>query len=220
MAPSASASAGAPPAVPPIPSATGLLPTDPALYKTIADIGSGLEASGSKNNRPSLPNPYISGAKAILPSSDNKRWSHTDLASEYEPISENNLYKCPFTNCNYQPRQNLDSVCTHVRRHLNVAIQCHFCTKIYWSSKGWLKHMRDVHKDSKLVPANYGKEKVAPRQDILEESMAAYGVTLQEEQAGLAAAPLPTGDYDVEPEHTMDYETEEDSSDIQVVGSD
>ena len=220
-APSASASTGAPTTAPPKPSDSGLLPTDPALYKTIPDIGSGSEAPGSKSIRPSLLNPYISGAKVILPSSDNKRWSHTGLASEYEPISENELYKCPFTNCDYQPRQNLDSVCTHVHRHLNVAIQCHFCTKIYWSSEGWLKHTRDVHKDSKPVPANYGKEKVVPRQDVLTESMAAYGIALQEERAGLAAAPsLPATNYELEPEHTMDYQTEEDSSDVQVVGSD
>ena len=66
---------------------------------------------------------------------------------------------------------------------------------------------------------DYGKEKVAPRQDILKESMAAYGIALQEEQAGLAAAPsLPVTDYDVEPEHTMEYQTED--SDVQIVGSD
>ena len=142
------------------------------------------------------------------------------LALEYEPISENKLYKCPFTNCDYQPRQNLDSVCTHVRHHLNVAIQCHFCMKIYWSSEGWLKHTRDVHKESKPVPADYRKEKVAPRQEVLKESMAAYGVALQKEQAGLAAAPsLATTDYDLEPEHMMDYQTEDDSSDVQMVGS-
>ena len=219
---SASASASGPPTAPPKSVASGLLPTDPALYKTIPDIGSGSEAPGSRSLRPSLLNPYISGAKAILPSSDNKRWSRTGLASEYEPISVNELYKCPFTNCDYQPRQNLDSVCTRVRHHLNVAIQCHFCSKIYWSSEGWLKHTHEVYKESKPVPANYGKERVAPHQDILKESMAAYGIALQEERAGLEAAPsLPATDYDLEPEHTMDYQTEEmeEDSDIQVVGS-
>ena len=179
-------------------------------------------APGSRSLRSTLPTPYISGAKAILPSSDNKRWFRTRLASEYEPISVNELYKCPFTNCDYQPRQNLDSVCTHVHCHLNVAIQCHFCSKIYWSSEGWLKHTREVHKESKPVPADYGKERAAPRQDILKESMAAYGIALQEERAGLAAAPsLPATDYDLEPEHTMDYQTEEteEDPDIQVVRS-
>ena len=218
--PSTIASTSAPTAAPPKPPTSGLLPMDPALYKTIPDIGSGSEAPGSKSICPSLPNPYISGANAILPSLDDKRWSHTGLASEYEPISENELYKCPFTNCDYQPRQNLDSVCTHVRHHLNVAIQCHFCNKIYWSSEGWLKHTRDVHKESKPVLADYGKERAAPCQDILKESMAAYGIALQEERAGLAMAPsLPATDYDLEPEHTMDYQMEEDSSDVQVVGS-
>ena len=58
--------------------------------------------------------------------------------------------------------------------------------------------------------------------DILKESMAAYGIALQEERAGLVTAPsLPATDYDLEPEHTMDYQTEEteEDPDIQVVGS-
>ena len=70
------------------------------------------------------------------------------------------------------------------------------------------------------MPADYRKEKVAPRQDILKESMAAYNIALQEEQAGLAAAPtLPATDYDVEPEHTIKYQSTEDS-DVQIVRSD
>ena len=199
-----------------IPPITPLLPTDPSMYKT---FGSRSEAPGPKGTWPALPNPYVSGAKAVFPSSDNCIWSHTGLASEYEPSIENDLYKCPFENCDYQPHQNLDSVCTHVCHHLNVAIQCHYCSKIYWSSEGWLKHTGEVHKDSKPVPVDYGKEKEAPRQDILKESMSAYRIALQEEQAGLAAAPsLPTTDYDVEPEHTMEYQTED--SDVQIFGSD
>ena len=201
------------------PLATPLLPIDCAMYKTLLDFGSGSEAPGPKGTRPALPNPYVSGAKAVLPSSDSHRWSHTGLASEYEPSIENDLYKCPFEHCDYQPHQNLDSVSTHVRCHLNVAIQCHYCSKIYWSSEGWLKHMREVHKELKPVPVDYGKKKVAPRQDILKESMSAYGIALQEEQAGLAAAPsLPVRDYSVKPEHTMEYQTKD--SDVQIVGSD
>ena len=52
--------------------------------------------------------------------------------------------------------------------------------------------------------------------------MAAYGIALPEERAGLVTAPsLPATDYDLEPEHTMDYQTEEteEDPDIQVVGS-
>ena len=141
------------------PPATPLLQTNLAMYKTIPDFGSGSEAPGPKGTRPALPNPYVSWAKAVLPSSDSHRWSCTGLASEYEPSIENDLYKCPFEHCDYKPRQNLDSVCTHVCHHLNVAIQCHYCSKIYWSSEGRLKHTREAHKESKPVPVNYGKEK-------------------------------------------------------------
>ena len=217
-APTATAPALAPAST--IPPVAPLLPTDPSLYKMLPDFGSGSEAPGPKGTRPALPNPYVSRAKAVLPYLDSCRWSRTGLASEYKTSIENNLYKCPFESCDYQPHQNLDSVCTHVHCHLNVAIQCHYCSKIYWSSKGWLKHTREVHKNSKPLPADYGKEKVAPHQDILKESMAAYNIAFQEEQAGLAAAPtLPTADCNVESEHTMEYQTTEDS-DVQVVGSD
>ena len=196
-----------PPPASSIPTPTSLLPSDPSSYKTIPDFGSGSEAPSTKSTRPSLPNPYISGAKVILPSLDNCQWSCTSLASEYEPTIKDDLYKCPFENYDYQPCQNLDSVCTHIRRHLNVAIQCHYCTKIYWSSEGWLKHTREAHKDLKPVPADYGKERSVPQQDILKESMAAYNIALIEEKAGLAAAPsLPSVDYDVEPEHTMEFQ--------------
>ena len=215
--PSTSAPTPAPVPSSTIPPVAPLLPTDPSLYKMIPDFGSGSEAPGPKGPRPALPSPYVSGAKAILPASDSRHWSRTGLASEYEPSIVNDLYKCPFESCDYQPGQNLDSVYTHVQRHLNVAIQCHYCSKMYWSSEGWLKHTREVHKDSKPVPVDYGKEKVAPHPDILKESMAAYNIALEEEKASLAAAPtLPSTDYDIEPEHTMEYQTTEDS-DVQII---
>ena len=79
-----------------------------------------------------------------------------------------------------------------------------------------MKHTREVHKDFNPVPVDYGK-KVAPLPDILKDSMEAHNITLEEEKAGLAAAPtLPATDYGIEPEHTMEYQTTEDS-DVQVV---
>ena len=215
--PSTLASTTAPAPSSSIPPVAPLLPTDPSLYKTIPDFGSGSEAPGPKGTRPALPSPYVSGAKAILPASDNRQWSCTSLASEYEPSIVNDLYKCPFESCDYQPRQNLDSVCTHVRCHLNVAIQCHYCSKIYWSSEGWLKHTREVHKDSKPVPVDYGKEKVAP---LSQYSKGEHGSLQHRSRRGkgwFGSSPHSSStDYDIEPEHTMEYQTTEDS-DVQIV---
>ena len=77
---------------------------DPAMYKTLPDLGSGSEAPGPKGAQPALPNPYVSGAKAVLPSLDSCRWSRTGLASEYEPSIELglSLYTCPLPlECGY-----------------------------------------------------------------------------------------------------------------------
>ena len=63
-----------------------------------------------------------------------------------------NEYSCPFSKCNYTPRQKLDLVCTHIRLHLNIGIGCHYCGKGYWSAEGWKRHCRNIHPDLPKVP--------------------------------------------------------------------
>ena len=61
--PSTLAPTAAAPTTSAAPLATPLLPTDPAMYKTLPDFRSGSEAPGPKGTQPALPNPYVSGAK-------------------------------------------------------------------------------------------------------------------------------------------------------------
>ena len=97
------------------PLATAPLPTDPKAFLMTPDISSGSEAVGTRGPRASLPNPYATGARTIQPGSDQKRWSQTGLAKEFNPKFEDGIYHCPFPHCDYTPRQNIDSVCTHIR---------------------------------------------------------------------------------------------------------
>ena len=139
------------------------------------------------------------------------------MADEYNPPLVDELYSCPFPTCKFQPRQNIDTVCAHIRRHLYISIKCHHCPKLYWGSEGWLKHTRDVHKGLAPVPADYGNEKPSVPQDIIKEAALAYDIATEEEIKGATAAKsLPREDFDVEPEHSMEYITE-DSSEAQVI---
>ena len=97
------------------PLATAPLPTDPKAFLTTPDIGSGSETFGTCGPWASLPNPYAAGACTIWPGSDQKRWSRTGLAKEFNPKFDDDVYHCPFPCCDYTPRQIIDSMCTHIR---------------------------------------------------------------------------------------------------------
>ena len=45
-----------------------------------------------------------------------------------------------------------------------------------WGSEGWLKHTREVHKNTPPVPATYGQERPPSPQDIIKEAMDAYKI--------------------------------------------
>ena len=101
-------------------------------------------------------------------------------------------------------------MCTHIPRHLNISLQCHYCTKLYWGSEGWLKHTREVHKNTPPVPATYGQERPPSPQDIVKEAMDTYEIATQEENEALKGAhkhPLP--DFSIEPKFKEVEVTEE-----------
>ena len=87
----------------PVPSTSGDLPMDPQAFLTTPDIGSGSETIGAHGPQPSLPNPYAAGACAIRPGLDQKCWSCTGFAKEFNPKFEDDLYHCPFPRCDYTP---------------------------------------------------------------------------------------------------------------------
>ena len=171
-----SGATAAPPKAPPVPVppvnviASSLLPKNPAAYQTTPIEGSGLEVTSGPKGPSATGTPYSTCAKGILPSSDQRRWSRTGLADEYNPVLADDVYSCPFPQCPFQPRQNIDTVCAHIRRHLNISIKCHHCPKLYWGSEGWLKHARDVHKGLAPVPADYGKEQPSVPRDLIQEA--------------------------------------------------
>ena len=74
-----------------------------------------------------------SNAVAFKPSMDQRHWSRTGLAADYQPckMEGDENYSCPFPLCNFAPRQKFDAVATHIRRHLNIAIQCHYCNRLF-----------------------------------------------------------------------------------------
>ena len=103
---------------------------------------------GSESERANgnFPSAEISKAVGFKPCGNPKRWSRTGLANDYEPKRvEGEIYSCPFPLCNYTPKQKFDAVATHIRRHLNIASQCHYCDKLFWSCAGWTKHCSTTH---------------------------------------------------------------------------
>ena len=147
--PVASSTSGAPPSATPSQQPPGwkfmptsLVPVDPSTFTDPPEFASGGEgpsSTGAKGPKEQLLSPYQTCADGVKPSSDQKRWSRTGLATEYLPPHEDDLYSCPLPQCHYK-RQNIDTVCIHIRRHLNIAIQCHYYLKRFWDSEGWLKH--------------------------------------------------------------------------------
>ena len=110
-------------------------------------------ASGSESGKEANPPPLeASHATLFKPGPDDQRWTKTGLSQEYLLVKGDNEYGCPFPKCGYVPRQKLDLVCTHIRRHLNIGIGCHHCEKGYWSAEGWKRHCRNIHPDLPKVP--------------------------------------------------------------------
>ena len=161
--------------VPSLPAA--MRPKDPSAYQTLPDIGSGPEyAAPSKGLQPTLPIPYQAGAKGVKPGTNQKHWSQTGLSAEFQPVSVEgeDLYKCPFPDCNFTPCQNIDTVACHIRRNLNLSISCHYCNKLFLGSEGWLRHCKNIHPSYPPVPAGYNTIEEPPKeQDILGEAVQA-----------------------------------------------
>ena len=87
--------------------------------------------SGHAANKPQAQVEYISPsltkATVFQPGVEEKFWAHTGLAKEYMPHVKEGKYSCPLYP-SYEPRSNLDTVATHIRRdHLNVSISCYYC---------------------------------------------------------------------------------------------
>ena len=123
---------------------SSLMPVDPSIFLDPPEFGSGGEGpSGTRGPKEQLLTPYQTCADGVKPSSEQKRWSRTGLAAEYLPPRDDDLYSCPLPQCNYK-RQNIDTVCIHIRRHLNIAIQCPLLSQALLGLGGLV----EAHKES------------------------------------------------------------------------
>ena len=74
-----------------------------------------------------------------------------------------------------------------------------------------------MHKGLAPVPADYGSKKPSVPCDLIKEAALAYDIATEDEIKGATTAcSVPKEDFNVEPEHSMEYITE-DSSEPQIV---
>ena len=66
---------------------------------------------------------------------------------------------CPFRH------SNLDSILTHVRKHLDITIGCPICGKGYQNATSLCKHGRDVH-SIQIVASSTSLPGVIPKEEI------------------------------------------------------
>ena len=122
---------------------------------------------GGDSNKPQAHAEYVSPAltkATVFNPGVEKFWSRTSLAKEYMPCVKEGKYSCSLCP-SYEPRSNLDTVATHIRRdHINVSISCYYCDQSFFSSEGWKKHLWRDHKKEKhdFVPL----EMVEPSEEV------------------------------------------------------
>ena len=113
--------------------------------KSASQLFSGSESEGGRQH----PGPLSTHAQVFKPGPEEKYWSRTGLAKEYQPQSREGKYYCPMCRY-YEGHSNIDTVSTHIQRdHLNISLGCHYCDKAFFSSEGWKKHNVQKHKKSK-----------------------------------------------------------------------
>ena len=160
----------------------------------------GGDAANKPQARVEYVSPALSKATVFKPGVEEKFWSRTGLAKEYMPLVKEGKYSCPLCP-SYDPRSNLDTVATHIRRdHLNVSIGCYYCDQSFFSSEGWKKHLGRDHKKEKhdFVPlemAETNEDLDFPDDSEIEEVKKEEAVAI-EWSIGLASAT----NLDIEPD--------------------
>ena len=96
------------------------------------------------------PEAAVTKATIFKPGPLERTWTRTGLSKEFLPTNQGGgSYSCPMCP-QYQPRSNLDTVATHIRRdHLNISLGCYFCSESFFSSEGWKRHNSQRHGKSK-----------------------------------------------------------------------
>ena len=116
----------------------------PQQSKDFSTLG-GLHSGSESESGCIQASPAAKKAIAFKPSSVEKMWSRTGIPKEFLPVHDAGKYSCPACQ-NFEPKSNIDTFATHIRRnHLNVALGCHHCDQMFFSSEGWKKHNILVH---------------------------------------------------------------------------
>ena len=185
--------------------------------KNLGDQRTPASFKNSENSDGSFPSAEASHAAGFKPSTDQRRWSHTGLAADYQPrkMEGDENYSCPFPLCDFAPRQKFDAVATHIRRHLNIAIQCHYCNRLFWSCAGWTKHCASTHSKLPKVPSDATDPGIFQPPSI---SLPTSALREEEQVAISEAAKLPSTNYDIEPPFSS-IDMEDSNSPVKEEGS-
>ena len=174
----------------------------------VSGASAGSESKTPKESSKPHASPAISRALVFKPGPNSKTWSRTGLPKEFQPVRsvDTDKYGCPMCP-KYEPRSNIDTVATHIRRdHLNIAIECHFCTEAFFTCEAWKSHNQKEHNCAKNEYVPQGAEEPgvykAPTGNVPElPTEIELDVIKQEEELAVAeAAGLAGQDLDVEPE--------------------
>ena len=190
--------------------ATAALP--PFIPKTSTvppPLGSGSESE----TRSSKLSPETTKAVGFKPGPVSDTWTDTGLAAEYIPHLDpgGTDYCCPFPNCARKGVAQKDTMATHVRRdHLNVALACHYCTRLFWSREGWMKHCKGKHSNLPPVPANITED----TPDLTPQGLMVTLQAIKSEEARVMKETAPNPSLaTAEPEHVLVTE----DSDVMVI---
>ena len=170
----------------------------PQLAKDFSTLG-GLHSGSESESGRTQASPAATKAIAFKPSSVEKTWSRTGIPKEFLPVHDAGKYSCPACE-QFEPKSNIDTVATHIRRnHLNVALGCHHCDQMFFSSEGWKKHNVTVHNlpKAQFVPVDAEDPGVyQPLQGV----RSVKDIDEEEKAAVLQASGLAGQNLDIEPD--------------------
>ena len=127
----------------------------PQHLKPAATLPAFTSGSESESRQSSKLSPEATNAIGFKPLQNPDLWTDTGLAKEYIPKLDagGSDYQCPFPSCDRRSVAQKDTMSTHIRRdHLNIAVGCHYCDKLFWSREGWGKHCARKHLGVPAVP--------------------------------------------------------------------
>ena len=174
----------------------------------VSGASAGSESETPKESTKPHANLAVLRALVFKPGPNSRTWSRTGLPKEFQPVRsmDTDKYGCPMCP-KYEPRSNIDTVATHIRRdHLNIVIRCHFCAEAFFTCEAWKSHSQKEHNCAKneYMPEGAGEPGVykAPTDNVpeLPTDIELDAIKQEEELAVAEAAGLANQDLDIEPE--------------------